>query len=330
MKENKKSLIVIIIILIIIILGLGGYIVYDKLNNKTNNIVKENNNIIGDILPLNINDYNFIYWDYKYLYNYYFNMEDDKNNFENLYKFVKVDNNKLYWNIDNIWVQDNKIKEDITYFYSGSTSEPFIIFTSSNELYALNIPEAFYENTEYFQEQVISKDIYDGFIYNAIDINGNISKIAIKTYTECESFSKTYIEIDNKIYIIDDEYKLIELNKYMDNYKYINELINNCHKIYGNIINVNFDGSLYQVKNNKGNNILIKYYFQVYNDTELYDLIIDSNNNLYIINRNKEDIDKINELTPKTKINNINIIQTAEEIKIEITLSGGETIKLSN
>lgn len=60
-KKNSKGLIVLVIILIICILGLGGYIVYDKLSTKptptTNNTKSSttkllDNNNINEILTI--------------------------------------------------------------------------------------------------------------------------------------------------------------------------------------------------------------------------------------------------------------------------------------
>lgn len=352
-KKSVKGLIVLVIILIVLILGLGGYIVYDKiLNNKINiNDIKENK-IIGNILPSNINDYNAIYWDYQKIYDYYFTMEDKENltcrdnpeecnlyskysnknyNIGSSYSFVKIENNKLYWNFDNNWIQDENIKEDITYFFIEFMEGDIAYFTigTNNKLYVIKPKENIYMNTDNNDAKfIVTKNIYDSFKYNIVNIEGNISNIVAKSYPEdCEGYTVLYIEIDDKIFVLDHDNELLELNYFINKYKSISRLDNTCSPQYGNIIDINFDGSLNNVYDNNGKTIIVKYYIQTYmsdqdnkNNIGLYDLIIDNDNNLYIINRNKEDITKINKLSSKTKINKIDAkeIEGYAEIKIEL------------
>ena len=64
---NYKGLIVLIFLLIILVLGLGGYIVYDKIissnsnSSKTNNTINNNNNNNNDKEAFSYNSYNIGY-----------------------------------------------------------------------------------------------------------------------------------------------------------------------------------------------------------------------------------------------------------------------------
>lgn len=130
--KNIKVAGAIIIILALLVLGLTGFIIYDKVftangNNKENissgSTTKANNyeneeniKITGDFnIPNDLSDYSLLYWNYEELYNYYFKMNnsDKKININAKFKDVKIDNNKLHWNIDNKWTIDKTITDDV-------------------------------------------------------------------------------------------------------------------------------------------------------------------------------------------------------------------------
>ena len=353
MEENKKrnkGLIITLIILVLLLLGVIIYVLTNKnimKDNENNNTTKSIKNTYANILFKDINEdfsnYKSIYWDYDKLYNNYFTFDENSipkcsevnqcmpyyieygNNFESkFYSFVKIQNNKLYWLIDNKWTIDSVIADNIDFFNINEEEGSILSFevlTSSKEFYevAVNdndvldlIPDG------NILKYNLSSKIYNGFEYNKIEINGEVSAIAKRFFpADCDAMSAIIAKIDNKLYILNDN-KFDELTSFLKDYtwlKYINNLDNTCIPPFGNIININIDGTLENIVDENNKSIHVKYYLQIYkgdyyssdNNTEkkLYDFIIDKDNYSYIIDRNKIDLSNVKVLKRDEKINNI-------------------------
>ena len=353
MEENKKrnkGLIITLIILVLLLLGVIIYVLTNKnimKDNENNNTTKSIKNTYANILFKDINEdfsnYKSIYWDYDKLYNNYFTFDETSipkcsevnqcmpyyieygNNFESkFYSFVKIQNNKLYWLIDNKWTIDSVIADNIDFFNINEEEGSILSFevlTSSKEFYevAVNdndvldlIPDG------NILKYNLSSKIYNGFEYNKIEINGEVSAIAKRFFpADCDAMSAIIAKIDNKLYILNDN-KFDELTSFLKDYtwlKYINNLDNTCIPPFGNIININIDGTLENIVDENNKSIHVKYYLQIYkgdyyssdNNTEkkLYDFIIDKDNYSYIIDRNKIDLSNVKVLKRDEKINNI-------------------------
>ena len=169
-KKNSKGLIVLVIILIICILGLGGYIVYDKLSTKptptTNNTKSSttkllDNNNINEILTIT-------------------NRECTEKDMLN----VVINNNKeLYLVLDNKQIKMENIKvKQIEFVRSpfACDENSLLILTQSGDLYYAN-------NLYYDIKEVSEKEI-------------NISELKnTKLISEKTTFISGVLEDVNKI-----------------------------------------------------------------------------------------------------------------------------------
>lgn len=302
MEENKKSkeIVWIITAITVLILGIVGYIVYDNFlkvdktvpnyeNNSTSTTTTElstkNKN-----LPNDLSDYGLLVWNYEDIYNYYFKMNDNeqKINIDSSFKDVKIENNKLYWNIDNKWINDKNIVDDIKYFnmnISPLNSEYFIVATETNKIYYITFEDVCFYCEEDDNYATLTSDLYNKFKYNEITAHGEINKVSSKNFTECEGWKEYYFEIDNKIYVLNHDYKLEELNSFMGE-RTITDLYNTCSTGYEEPLNIKQAGTIKGIVDENNNLIVVKYYILLEKtENDYYDVIIDKNNNLYIIDR---------------------------------------------
>ena len=304
-KKNNKGLIWLIIILIILVLGLVGYIVYDKgfINDKLQNenittstttTSKETLTETIDIVD-NLTEYYLLYWNYEEIYDYYFKMSDNESkiNIDSQFKDVKIDNKKLYWNIDKQWINDNNIVDNVIYFNMAIGplgEEYFMVVTDTNKIYLITFENVcFYceddgENTDYTS---LTTELYNKFKYKEIKANGNIDKVSAKVFTECEGWNEYYFEINNSIYVLNrTDYKLEKLDSFMPKrYKNsITDLHNTCDAGYKSPLTIELDGTMKGIVDNNNNLIKVKHYVSlVKNENDFYDIIVDKNDNLYII-----------------------------------------------
>lgn len=353
MKEkNKKVLICFAITLIVLILGILIFIVYGNLLNEDKSIQNSENkktttkveeSLINNVLPSDLSNYYQVLWDYEYLYNKYFTMKDNQNISEYLcfedwcslynkfteketnnknfkpYDFVKIENNKLYWNINGEWISDKKITNDIKLFYVDSFEEmieSFVVVTSDSMIYRITLETEFIKDDS--DEYRLTNEIYNNYKYNKIDNLESISNVKFVSFPmDCDAQTLIYIEIANNIFVLGRD-ELINVEEFVKSYykdtehNYINELDNTCVP-HNDIVNVNFDGTLYNIKNIENYEIKVKYYLKVtkedpdYNINKNIDLIIDDKNNLYVIDRNKiKDITNIKTLEVFEKVKKIN------------------------
>ena len=304
-KKNIRGIIWLIVILIFLMLGLTGFIIYDKFFVESKNKYENNNSTTTDTekvdltgkfnIPKNLSDYSLLYWNYDEIYNYYFkmNITDTKINIDKLFKDVKIDNNKLYWNIDNQWISDKKITDDIIYFnmnISPLNSEYFITVTSTNKIYYITFEEVcFYckdEGDTSTNYKTLTALLYDKFKYNEIVVDGKVSKVSSKVFKECETWNEYYFEINNKVYVLNtSDYKMENLNTFMEN-RTITELGVTCSAGYEMPLIIEKDATIKGMIDENSNLIKVKHYILLEKEEDdFYDIVIDNDDYLYIIDR---------------------------------------------
>lgn len=215
--ENKNTkLIILIVILSLLVIGLGSFVVYDKLfiknkelsKEKTECVQEENKNkqniekklvSIESIKELSKNNSLNINTDFSMLdgtIGYY-----GKNNSNNDYVTLSVnnDNRLVFKHANNTSLIQNFDEEVIDMSYTGVDTQTYstttLILTSSGNLYAFN-------NNDHVDENVVvNKNISDAIDNNSkvnakiIRINGNEKILAFTNY-------EVKPENDNDIYII--------------------------------------------------------------------------------------------------------------------------------
>lgn len=303
-NNNSKRLNWIIITITVLVLGIVGYIVYDNFLKVDKTVPNYNNSTTTTTtsttpasstrdknLPSDLSDYNLLVWNYEEIYNYYFKMNDDdqKINLDSSFKDVKIENNKLYWNIDNKWVNDKNIVDDIKYFYmniSPLNSEYFIVVTETNKIYYITFEDVCFYCEEADTYVSLTSELYNKFKYNEINVSGKINKISAKLFAECEAWNNYYFDIENKIFVLNGlELKLEDLNSFMAQ-NTITSLDNTCSANYILPLTIELDGTIKGIIDENNNLIEVKYYILLEKaENDYYDIIIDKNNNLYIIDR---------------------------------------------
>ncbi len=218
-NENNKTIILVIILIIILVIGaffLGMYVVKnnDKGNSEVNNEVNESD-IIESIMPDNYDEK--IVYDSEEIRKYYDLIFRD--NFSRVpekildnIEFVKIDDGKLMWNIDNNWENDSTIT-NCTYLevYADDSDETFFYayaITDDNSLYYYQI------------DNVDAINVYG---------NQNLSKITIA--------NKNNIVV-KKIDLLDDLFYLKDENNTLIVAKEIDK-VKNGNDIYYIIYDIN-------------------------------------------------------------------------------------------
>ena len=147
-RKNKTVFIVIIIILVILLcIGaffLGRWITNKETNNETNNPI-EVSDAIDSVLPQDEDSEMLFYWTFADIYDYYVSPSDNTEpiKINENFGFVKIENNKLMWNINNVWVYDEVITDDVAIVdleeHSGSGWFTGYILTTNDNLYYVSI-----------------------------------------------------------------------------------------------------------------------------------------------------------------------------------------------
>lgn len=219
-NKNSKGLIVLVIILIICILGLGGYIVYDKMLNKetktTDNTKSSTTKPINNEseydkttsydITLNNNNHK-IYYKYKIVAgnDNYEDIQLAKENgdyiYNELHAEIYLDNSKIndiviYYdkenNINNVKSEKENLDLSKTKIIKGKDNKDYLIFT-------LEEPHQFLDGRKIL---FISND--DGNLIYKYEPEFNSSLTVNDSNSKFYNSSERYIIETNKIYIIED------------------------------------------------------------------------------------------------------------------------------
>ena len=231
-NENNKTIILVIILIIILVIGaffLGMYVVKnnDKGNSEVNNEVNESD-IIESIMPDNYDEK--IVYDSEEIKKYYDLIFRD--NFSRVLEkildnieFVKIDDGKLMWNIDNNWENDSTITNctylevyaddsDATFFYAYAiTDDNSLYYYQIDNVDAINV----YGNQNLSKITIANKnnivvkkiDLLDDLFYLKDENN---TLIVAKEIDKVKSGNDIYYiiyDINNRVFSI-EESKLIE------------------------------------------------------------------------------------------------------------------------
>lgn len=231
-NENNKTIILVIILIIILVTGaffLGMYVVKnnDKGNSEVNNEVNESD-IVESIMPDNYDEK--IVYDSEEIKKYYDLIFQD--NFSRVpekildnIEFVKIDDGKLMWNIDNNWEIDSTITNctylevyaddsDATFFYAYAiTDDNSLYYYQIDNVDAINV----YGNQNLSKITIANKnnivvkkiDLLDDLFYLKDENN---TLIVAKEIDKVKSGNDIYYiiyDINNRVFSI-EESKLIE------------------------------------------------------------------------------------------------------------------------
>ena len=145
-KKNKTVFIVIIIILVILLcvgaFFLGRWITNKETNNETNNPI-EVSDVLESVLPSD-NIISSVLYTEEDIDAYEFFEQNRTSYFDTGdAEFIKIENNKLMWNINNVWVYDEVITDDVAIVdleeHSGSGWFTGYILTTNDNLYYVSI-----------------------------------------------------------------------------------------------------------------------------------------------------------------------------------------------
>ncbi len=219
-NKNSKELIILIIILIVCILGLGGYIVYDKMLNKTTQITdniksstkkpinneSEYDKTTSFDITLNNNNHK-IYYKYKIVAgnDNYEDIELAKESgdyiYNELHAEIYLDNNKIkdtviYYdkekNINNVKSEKENLDLSKTKIIKGKDNKDYLIFT-------LEEPHQFLDDRKIL---FISND--DGNLIYKYEPEFDSSLTVNDSNSKFYNSSERYIIDTDKIYIIED------------------------------------------------------------------------------------------------------------------------------
>lgn len=305
----------------------------DEPDNEINN-EDDDNDYYYETIKINNKEikYNQAYiWDYDTIYDKYFKMNEKGFEGEEI-PFIKLQNKKIYWNIDNKWVKDKYIDENIKYFssYADCYSGGYIFaVTESNKIYysyfadiidSANDSECRLDDDDFNDG---AKLLYNNYKYYETSAKGKINNISRKAFIfECEVLVNLfYFNIDGEILVlsIDDNASLLPINTYMKEHK-ISITTFGGYSCAGDSeepsFSVNIDGTIDNVKDENGNLIKVKYYIYLTNNN----LVIDKNNNLYFIDLNAKTQKSISKVTNFKQTGNTINFQLENGDKIEILL----------
>ena len=310
-KPEKKGPVIVIVLLVLIALGVGGYICYDKYiskkpesNNKAKETnaqdldedkeVEETNNIytISDVEKIfaNNNEY-FRHYEYKLLSEEYLQMLSKDALSKNidildiLESLMKVENGKLYWYKNNSWVEDETIKSKINYLISDFdvlNSYRGVIVATEDKLYIIDNPSSSFDG---FSDDEIAlswaKEWSKNVSYNIIELPGKLQEMQVKYASECEGWKIFQLKIDNKIYYLSYEDKIVAANEFVSSF---DKVIGTCG--YGSPKGILADGTLFNAVDSDNKKINIDIYMVFPKEgVEYFDIIlVDNNKNLYMFN----------------------------------------------
>ena len=304
-NSENKNIIILMFILFTIIIGLLIILIY-----KTNYKKEDNKNTSQTTQNYNLDELNsekITFINIEELNTYELTMENNlftkENNKSNAYNslnnnyskdfifeyipFIKILNKKLYWKVNNEWIEDKKITEDIiyaNYFAADVTVYKFIIITNS-KIYFIEIPNGIETISDMLQEKALedfSKNKYNNLKYEII--NEKVKNIAEKYKpVGCHLTNEIYLLISNKVYFINEESnKLKSTTEKENNFStIIKEYLGRCGTNDATI-NIDKNGNIQNgdIDKSKINNT--KYYLK--NDN--FEMVVDSNMNYYLKSNN--------------------------------------------
>lgn len=279
---NKKKIVIPIVLTIIIIGCIVGLLFVIILMNKsedndnkskkttsstTTELVIENKLPEGfkvmdsEVLDKYDEGYYSLSWDCKEMNEKLFSFKIDNKNINNIedIDYIKIENNKLMWNVDNKWIYDNDIKEDIDFINAESADDSspyhqFLIQTKSKNIYIIQIPNDY----EIEEEKVftIKTSEYNRITREKISTDKKITNVIPIGYcVEGGCILEYFVEAEGKIYLLED--KLISLDEYKKNLNLIS--FGYYSEDFDTFVEVNGYGES-NVLNSDGEKIKIKYY----------------------------------------------------------------------
>ncbi len=325
MNRKNKTVFIVIIIIIVILLCVGAFFLGRWITNKEDN--KETNNetnnpievsdAIDSVMPQDEDSEMLFYWTFEDIHDYYVNPSDNAEpiKINENFGFVKIENNKLMWNIDNTWVNDSFITEDIKLalidydlYLDYHLAEYYdligLIVTTDNLVYKITIDniEPIYEN-DYIS--TITSDTYSSIVYSGeFKHNINIDNIISRTFpNECSVETIYYLMSGNVIYLLNDEDRtLIKYNPEDSTNNNLLDYTNTCLQLDYDLT-WNFDGYLEEIKDNYDNKIKATHIINIANNNENFIFIVDENNYLYSIK--EQDLENGIHLRPYKEIEEI-------------------------
>ena len=303
-SENKK-LIILMFILFTIVISLLIILIY-KTNYKKGDNTNTSQTTQNDKLE-ELNSEKITFINIEEINTYELTMENNlftkENNKSNAYNslnnnyskdfifeyipFLKIINKKLYWKVNNEWIEDKKINEEIiyaNYFAADVTVYKFIIITNS-KIYFIEIPNGIETISDMLQEKALedfSKNKYNNLKYEII--TEKVSNIA-KKYKPvgCHLINEIYLLISNKVYFINEESnKLRSTVEKENNFStIIKEYLGRCGTNDATI-NIDKNGNIQNGDIDKSKIKNIKYYLK--NDN--FEMVVDSNMNYYLKSNN--------------------------------------------
>lgn len=323
-KENKK-IIILLAVLFAIIIGLLIVLII-----KTNNLKKqpesgpsttitttlstqiaENNQF--DLSKLNNEEIKFVNIDELNEYEYTmennlfqkinsetFAYKSSENNDNKVFEFdyipfLKIENSKLFWKVNNKWKLDSNIKDDIKYFNYFSSADVTIysfIAITSNKIYIIEIPDGIDTDSDILKEHALEEfnKKYSKLIYNVIDAKTE-SVIEKHKPIACNLYSDFYFSINNKTYRISNN-KLKLASDYSEYFSdNLIEYLGTCEPDTASI-KIDKNGLILDNDIDKTKIYKVKYYLK----NENFEMIIDSNMNYYLKTNNKDYYGKIDNL----------------------------------
>lgn len=351
MNKKKRVIFIIIAIIVVILLCIGAFFlgksVVNKEVNQANNEVNkpvEVSDAIDSHMPLDEYSKISFYWNFEDIYDYYVSPSDDAEpiKINENFGFVKIENNKLMWNIDNTWVNDSFITDDIKlafidydlyldYYYEDYYDLIGIIVTNDNLVYKITIDNINLQFGEKYLDTIVG-NTFNNIVYSEYENNINIDNIISRTFSnECSIETKYYLMSDKDIYHLNNEDRsLIEYNPQDSTNNNLLNYVNTCLQLEFNLT-WNFDGHLEEIKDNYDNKIKATHIIKLENNNEYYIFIVDENNNLYSI-KEQYLVNDIN-LRPYKKIeeisyNNDKTENYYKEENLYITFVDGEEYNL--
>ena len=232
MNKKKNVIFIIIGIIIVIALCIGAFFLGKSVVNKEENKQTEISDVIESILPENVTSSVLYTEDNIEKYEYFEQNHTSYFDTDNA-KFIKTEDGKLLWNINNEWVADNTITDEVIIIdleeHNGSGWFTGYIVTDKLNLYYISIDNVdainVYQDVNASLNIIPNKNIINikkiDFPYSIKHLRDeNENYIPIKYIVKVTSNNELYyliIDISNNLYSINE--KSIESNKKIKSYR---------------------------------------------------------------------------------------------------------------